>query len=298
MSGNDGTVSWRELLVEAEMRLRAAEDDEPAATDARRIVERASGYTSGELVLEQHQPVTTRQMAFFDTMIGRRLTGEPLQYVLGSWGFRRLDLFLDRRVLIPRPETETVAEHALRQFDQALRAADRRHGVVVDLGTGSGAIALSFAAERPGAQVWATDLAADALDVARANCAALGRLGTRVTMVHGDWFAPLPETLRGTIDVVVSNPPYVAAHESLPPEVANWEPTAALVPGPTGLEAYERILADAGLWLDPGGAVVLEIGASQREAVSSLARAAGFAHVETHRDLSGRDRVVVARTFG
>jgi release factor glutamine methyltransferase len=293
----EGTVSWRQLLIEAEQRLRQAGHDDLSAVEARHIVERASGYSAAELVLSRDQAVTTRQMAFYDALVERRLSGEPLQYVLGSWGFRRLDLFLDRRVLIPRPETETVAEVALREFDRVLRAYERRTGVVVDLGTGSGAIALSFALERVGAQVWATDVSPDALDVARANCAALGRPATRVTMVEGDWFAALPHTLRGTVDVIVSNPPYVAAHEPLPPEVAEWEPTTALVPGPSGLEAYEQILGEAGEWLANGGSVVFEIGSSQREAVRELAHSAGFADVEGHPDLTGRDRVIVARRF-
>src|SRR5688500_3110506 len=124
-------------------------------------------------------------------MAERRLAGEPLQYVLGSWGFRTLDLFVDPRVLIPRPETEAVAGLAI----EALAAIDRP-GLAADLGTGSGAIALAMAAERwPHVQVWATDLSADALAVARANLAALGRRGAVVRLVQGDWFGALPDEL-------------------------------------------------------------------------------------------------------
>jgi release factor glutamine methyltransferase len=234
-------------------------------------------------------------MVAFDRMLERRLTGEPLQYVLGSWSFRHLDLYLDRRVLIPRPETEVVTEHALAEHDRSVASRGERTGVVVDLGTGSGAIALSIAYERNGTEVWATDRSADALAVAQANCAGLGRVARHVTLLTGSWFDPLPAALRGRVDVVVSNPPYVAASEELPPEVRDWEPVDALVPGPRGLEAYEAIAAEAGAWLIEGGALVLEIGATQAAAVSELLERHAFASVAVHRDLAGRDRVVVAR---
>jgi release factor glutamine methyltransferase len=167
--------------------------------------------------------------------------------------------------------------------------------VVVDLGTGSGAIALSVAVERRGTQVWATDVSADALAVAQANCAGLGRVARHVTLMHGNWFDPLPESLRGVVDVIVSNPPYVAADDELPAEVRDWEPVEALVPGPRGLEAYESIVAHAPEWLAVTGALVLEIGAAQRAAVRELVLDSGFASAEVHADLAGRDRVVVAR---
>ncbi len=147
-------------------------------------------------------------MRFVDEMVARRAKGEPLQYVLGRWGFRTLDLMVDRRVLIPRPETEVVAGLAI----DALPTS----GVLVDLGTGSGAIALSAAAERwPDVEVWATDASAEALAVARANLAGLGRRGAVVRLVEGDWFVALPHELRGHVDVLVSNPPYVAATDPL-----------------------------------------------------------------------------------
>jgi release factor glutamine methyltransferase len=209
--------------------------------------------------------------------------------VLGVWSFRTLDLLVDRRVLIPRPETEVVAGRALDELDR------RRGRVVVDLGTGSGAIALSVAAERTGVEVWATDASADALDVARANLAGLGSAGTRVRLVEGDWFAALPEELAGRVDVIVSNPPYVAAGEDLPAEVRDWEPAGALVPGPSGLEALEVLVDGAPRWLAPGGALVVELAPHQAAAVADRARAGGFAAVEIGADLTGRDRFVVAR---
>jgi release factor glutamine methyltransferase len=291
------TVSLRALLAEATERLRPV--SELPEVDARRIVERMSGHDATELRFELDRPVTTREIAFFDRMLARRAAGEPLQYVLGSWGFRHLDLFLDRRVLIPRPETEIVTEIALAE----LRRAAAAHAVVVeegapravDLGTGSGAIALSLAFEHPTVEVWATDASADALDIARANLAGIGRHARRVRLVQGDWFGALDDALAGTFDLVVSNPPYVAADEELPEVVRAWEPATALVPGPTGLEAYEVLVAEGRRWLRPTGVLVLEIGAAQGPALRALGAAHGWAEAEVHPDLTGRDRAVVLR---
>ena len=292
-TGGDGTIAWRVLLAEATERLAKAGVAGDPAHDARRIVEQVTGSFGADVHRELDRPVTVREVARFDAMLARRSAGEPLQYVLGSWSFRTLDLHLDRLVLIPRPETEVVAEHALREVDR-FRAAGAAEVRVVDLGTGSGAIALSVAVERAGVEVWATDVSADAIDVAAANLAGLGRAGRRVNLRAGDWFDALPAELAGTVHVVVSNPPYVAAHEPLPSEVLDWEPAGALVPGPTGLEAYEVIVAGAMGWLAPAGALVLEIGATQGEAVSAMARTAGLVDVAVHPDLVGRDRIVVA----
>jgi release factor glutamine methyltransferase len=155
-------------------------------------------------------------------------------------------------------------------------------------------IALSLAAERPKLAVWGTDVSGAAIDVARANLAGIGRAATRVRLEQGDWFDALPNELAYTIDVVVANPPYVAAHDPLPAEVSEWEPREALVSGPTGLEAIERILAEAPAWLQPAGGVVLEIGETQGEQVLALA-SRHFATAEIRRDLTGRPRVLVAR---
>ena len=289
----EGTISWAALFEEASTRLAAVSAD--PRIDARRIVEQAGGIEPSQFSSVLDDLVTTRQMVAYDRMLERRLTGEPLQYVVGSWSFRRLDLYLDRRVLIPRPETEIVTEHALVEHDRSVQARGSREGVVVDLGTGSGAIALSIAVERRGTQVWATDVSTDALAVAQANCAGLGRVARHVTLVHGSWFDPLPESLRGGIDVIVSNPPYVAADDELPADVREWEPLDALIPGPRGLEAYEAIVGEAHAWLAASGALVLEIGDTQGASVSGLVRDSGFATAEVHKDLTGRDRVVVAR---
>jgi release factor glutamine methyltransferase len=194
-------------------------------------------------------------------------------------------------VLIPRPETEEVVGWALEE----VRRLGRHDLVVADLGTGSGAIALSLARELPGAAVWATDASEDALDVARANVSGLGIwAGPRVRMVSGEWWAALPDDLRGGLDLVVSNPPYVADGEDLPPEVEQWEPRHALRAGADGLDAIRVVVGGAGEWLRPGGLLVVEIAPSQAPAVLDLATAAAAARREVRRDVCGRERALLA----
>lgn len=289
MSG--GPRRWREVRDDAVARLTASGAVADAAQEVRWIAEQASGRTPAEQVAALDEPVTDREAAAVEQMVRRRVAGEPLQYVLGRWAFRTLDLLVDQRVLIPRPETEVVAGLAI----DAL-AALGRPAVAVDLGTGSGAIALSLAAERwPDIEVWATDVSPDALAVARANLAALGRRATAVRLVEGDWFAALPAELRGTVDVVVSNPPYVPDGDDLAEEVAAWEPLGALLGGADGLDDVRRIVAEAPAWLRPGGTLVVEIGDQQGPAVAALAAGAGFRGITIAPDLTGRDRALVAR---
>jgi release factor glutamine methyltransferase len=295
------TIAWRVLLAEAAVRLGRARPGLVAdpAVEARWLVEQATGLDGAELVLGLDEPATRRGVHALDAMVARRLDGEPLQYVVGRWGFRTLDLLVDRRVLIPRPETEVVVEAALAELDRvraALVSGERPRAV--DLGTGSGAIALSLAAERPGTQVWATDASPEALAVAAANLAGLGRAGTAVRLAQGSWFDALPAELRGGLHLVVSNPPYVAEADPLPAEVAEWEPRGALVPGPAGTEALDVLVDQAPGWLAPGGALVVELAPWQAAAVADRARAAGFAQAEVGADLAGRDRFVVARLAG
>jgi release factor glutamine methyltransferase len=238
-------------------------------------------------------------------LLDRRAGGEPLQYVLGRWQFLELDLLVDRRVLVPRPETEVVATTAI---DEAVRLGLRRgrgdpwvsdtEYPVADLGTGSGALALWLARELPDAEVWATDVSADALAVARANLAGIGVVATRVRLAEGSWFAALPADLRGRLRMVVSNPPYLAEHEvaHLPAVVVDWEPRGALVSGPSGLEAIDEIVEHAFDWLHPeGGALVVELAPHQAERAATSARERGFTAVEVVTDLVGRPRVLVAR---
>lgn len=291
----DETVTWSELLTETVERLASA-GIEGAAREARWIVEEASGLEGADWVLGCGDPATQRTVAHLDAMVGRRLAGEPIQYVLGHWAFRDLDLLCDRRTLIPRPETEQVVDTALEELDRVLLARPSGHrAVVVDLGTGTGAIALSIATERHGSDVWAVDASDDALAVARANTGGLGMAGARVRLLAGSWFEPLPEELRHVVDLIVTNPPYIAADEELDPSVAEWEPASALVSGPTGHECYEVILAEASNWLADDGVLVAEIGATQGQAVAELARSAGFPDVEVRRDHADLDRILVAR---
>jgi len=234
-----------------------------------------------------------RGVAHFDSMLERRLAGEPLQYVLGRWSFRTLDLAVDARVLIPRPETEGVAEIALAELRRASDAG--RTPLAADLGTGSGCIGLSLAAEHKTAQVICTDSSRDAIAAARANAAGLGRPAERIEIREGSWFDALPEERKGEFDLIVSNPPYVADGDALPQVVADWEPTSALFAGPTGLEDAKVLIEGALVWLRPGGALVLELGETQLAAASAMAEAAGYVDVSTYRDLAQRDRTLVAR---
>ncbi len=254
-------------------------------------------------------PVDGERWAALTTLADRRLAGEPLQYVLGRWAFRHLELAVDSRALIPRPETEQVVEVALAELRRlggtslAFRP-DRERPVAVDLGTGTGAIALSLAVET-GARVWAVDADPGALALAAANLdrVAAGRpdVPGRVTLCFGDWFAALPAGLRGQVDLVVSNPPYVAEGEwpDLETQVRR-EPRQALVAadgsdGTPGLADVEAVLRGAVAWLGRPGAVVVELAPHQAAVAAALARAVGFTEVRIEPDLAGRDRAVVGR---
>ena len=289
-------VCWRSLFDEARQRLAGTDGVDSPDIDARRIVETAAGAAPAEFEGVLDEPATKRAAAWFYSMLERRGAGEPLQYVVGLWSFRTLDLMVDRRVLIPRPETEVVAGLAA---DEVASRSDAPGGdrevIVADLGTGSGAIALSVAAECPAARVYATDVSADALAVASANLAGLGRAAARVTLHEGDWFEALPGALQGSIDVVVSNPPYIGTGEELPAVVADWEPAVALWSGPTGREAVEQVVAGASEWLRPGGALVMEAASHRAQESATLVSSAGFEDVRVERDLAGLERVVMGR---
>jgi release factor glutamine methyltransferase len=296
-------TTWGSLLDGATAALMPVAGDQ-ASIEARWVVCEASGFDPAELILAADEPAPSRGVQAVDGMVERRLQGEPLQYILGSWEFRGVDLMVDPRVLIPRPETEFVAQIAIDE----LAGAGVRTGkadpwsagiteyAIADLGTGSGALALALVTELPDAAVWATDASEDALAVARANLSSIGFPATRVRVVHGDWFDALPIELRGELRLVVSNPPYVSEAEfaALPIEVSAYEPVRALVSGPTGLECLEVIVNDAPRWLAPGGVLVCEHAPHQADAVRDLARAAGFTRVEVRPDLTGRDRALVA----
>jgi len=276
--------SWRELLAETTAAVGSSQD-------ARRLVEEASGYEGAEVFTHLDERATARSGAYLSTMVRRRIAGEPLQYVLGRWGFRALDLMVDSRVLIPRPETEQVVGWAI----EAARRLDRERLVAADLGTGSGAIALSLAVEL-GAEVWATDVSPDALDVARANLSGIGMwAATRVRIVEGSWWSALPDELRGRLDVVVSNPPYVGEHDPLPPEVRDHEPVLALRAGTDGMDSIAEVVSGAPAWLTPGGVLVVELAPPQASPAVAQARSAGADRVEVRTDALGRERALVAQ---
>lgn len=280
-----------------------------SATEARWVVEHALGPGTNAVVAARGaEPVDAAAAAVVDDIVRRRQAGEPLQYLLGSWAFRRLELAVDPRVLIPRPETEVVTGHAL---DELARAASDvpadRPVVAVDLGTGSGAIALSLAVEGVervtdrGLQVWAVERSPDALAVATANVDSVRRrhpAAAEVTLAAGDWFDALPADLAGTITLVVANPPYVAEAEwpELDVEVRH-EPRQALVSGPTGTEDLDRIVEAAPRWLAPWGVLVVELAPHQAQDVALRALVSGFDGVLIRHDLAGRPRAVVARRW-
>lgn len=278
-------LTWREVWT-------STADVVGERAPARWLCETACGLDGAEFLAALDEVPTERMIAHLDRMVGRFRAGEPLAYVMGRWSFRTVELMVDRRVLIPRPETELVAECAI---DLARRVSPRR---VADLGTGSGAIGLALASELPidGTEVWLTDDSSDALDVARANAAGLGRPAANVRFAMGSWFDALDDSLRNTFHVIVSNPPYIALDD---PEVADdvreWEPGEALFAGADGLDALRTIVDGARQWLAPGGWLVLEIGHRQGDAVGDLAGAAGFVDVAVRNDLAGRPRIVVMR---
>ena len=265
----------REALDSAVIALGAAGVDTPRL-DAEVLLAHALGVDRLELLVDRRATVQGPAVRVFQDAVRRRSVGrEPVAYITGVKGFRHLDLHVDRRVLIPRPETETLVEAAL---------GLPRSARVVDVGTGSGAVALALKDERPDLAVTATDVSEDALAVARANAA---RLGLDVHFLQADLLDGVDE-----LDAVVSNPPYVEDGAELAPEIARHEPAHALYAGLDGLAVVRRLVAQAGE--RKAAFLALEVGAGQALAVEELARAAGFARTERHADLAGIERVVAA----
>jgi release factor glutamine methyltransferase len=270
-------VKVARALATTTERLEAAGCESPRV-DAEILVSHVLGTSRSELALEPKRKLSREEASGLDALVARRETREPLAYVLGEWGFRRLTLTVDRRVLVPRPETEVVVERCLRRLDGI---GEPR---VLDVGTGSGAIALAIADEHPGAQVSAVDASPGALEVAGANVLSTG---LAVDLREWDLFAGLPG---GPWDLVVSNPPYVLPEEldTLQEEVREWEPREALV-GVGATEAVARGSLDV---LHSGGALVLEVADGDAARVASLLDELGYSEVTTTEDLTGRERVV------
>lgn len=279
-------ASVREALDAAVDALAAAGVDEPRL-DAELLLGEAMGCERSALVADGAVEVPAAAGRKFGEMVRRRLRREPVAYILGRKGFRRLELAVDPRVLVPRPETELLVELAL----------ELRPARVLDVGTGSGAIALAVADELPGVEVTATDTSPGALEVARGNADRLG-LSKRVGFLEGT----LPDEGAG-FDLILANLPYVAERDwpSLQPEVTRYEPREALLAGPDGLDAYRVFVPECSGHLhryakQMTGALAVEIGEGQALAVAELMRGAGFGEVETRRDLAGIERVAIGRS--
>jgi release factor glutamine methyltransferase len=259
--------------------------------DARALAEQASGRPRAWLIAHGDEPASPGAADAFRALAARRRGGEPLAYLLGWREFRGHRFAVSPAVLVPRPETEGLVEAALARLRPAGPAGVGPR--VLDLGTGSGAIAVSIVLERPDAAVTATDASADALAIARTNAAALG--APPIDFRHGDWWGALPADAP-LFDLVVSNPPYVAAADPhLLDGSLRHEPSGALVSGPDGLDAIDAIVAGATARLVPGGWLLLEHGRGQGAAVRERLASAGFAEVATLCDLQGLERIGLGR---
>lgn len=289
-------MTLREVVTRVVALLADADRLEPevrqdAAREGRQLVAAVLGLSPGELAQRLVRPpaVTPPQAEAIERALHRRLRGEPLAYAVGSAAFRDLVLQVDQRVLIPRPETEVVVGEALRV------TTSRPGGVAIDIGTGSGAIALSLATEGRFDRVIATDVSADALAVAADNAERLGgRAHAPVEFRLGADLAPVTQE---RARVLVANPPYIAYGEAaaLPPSVRDWEPPLALLAPDDGMARYRAIMAGIRAVLEPGGWLVCEVDARRAGLTADLARDAGMEQVQIVNDLAGRDRVLVAK---
>lgn len=259
---------------------------ESARLNAELLIGHALGLKRMQLYLQFERPLTEAELEKIRPLVKRRGGREPLQYIMGETDFFGLKLKVDRRALIPRPETERLLE----LVTQKLPAAPAS---VLDLGTGSGAIALALAKTWPEATVMAVDKSAEALALAGENAEACGLAG-RVKLICSDWFASVPAG--GRFELIVANPPYLSDEEmaAAAPEVKDFEPRGALSAGPHGAADLERIIKDAKACLAPNGLLACETGITQHASLVALANAQGYARVESLRDLTGRDRYLLA----
>jgi release factor glutamine methyltransferase len=281
-----GAVGTKRALRNAAEKLARAAVPEPTAS-AEVLLSELLGIGRAELTLHD-EPLTSEQAVRYEAWISRRSMREPVQRILGYAYFRDLRLDLNRETLIPRPDTESVVDAALERIDRCGGSCR-----VLDIGTGSGAIAVSIAHERPLCEVYATDTSEAALRTARQNAE---RAGVRISLHLADIASGL-DFLENGLDVLVSNPPYVRSGEipRLAPEVRDWDPHQALDGGPDGLAYYRRIFAEAPSLLSDGADVVLEVGDGQADAVLELGSRAGFVPRGSQTDLAGTPRVVLLR---
>ena len=274
------TVTVARLIEAAAARLRGAGVAKPRR-EANRLWAWQNRIDPGQSYLTRERSPGPAPARAFEAAVDRRVRGKPLAYVLGHVGFRRLEIRCDRRALIPRPESEGLVELAL---------AHRRTGRVLDLGTGTGCLALALADEGAFSRIVGVDCSDPALALARENVAATG---LPVELMRIDLGAALPGE---RFDLLVANPPYVslAEYEMLDPSVRDWEPRVALLAGSDGMEVAKRILHESGPLLDAGGVLVMEVDSTRARAVAALAAAAGWVDVRIGRDLFGRDRYLTA----
>jgi len=259
--------------------------------NAEQLLSHCTGRDRVHLYAYPEKAVSEEEKESFVVAVMRRASREPLQYIVGLKGFRHLDLAVDRRVLIPRPETEMMVGRALELLNDI-----PGHPVVVDIGTGSGCIALSVSRECPAAVVHATDICDLALEVAAANALHLGLDGA-VVLHRGDLTEALPAELKGKCDLILSNPPYVRKNDflGLPPEVREHEPYRSLVAGPLGTEVHLRLMQQAGQWLSPRGWLLMEGGEDQMEVLAGWAGKLRYDAVRVLTDLNGLPRVIEMR---
>lgn len=286
----EDAVTWGEMLADTTEQLGDA-------NEARWLCEHASGLDGEDFRQSQHEYVTTAMAKQLHDMVRRRLAGEPLQYVMKRWAFRHLDVLVDQRVLIPRPETELLVEVGLAIANDRLKQVDRALNIV-DLGTGSGVIGLSMAYELPigRTNVWLTDQSSYALEVARGNLAGVGQKGGGVRLALGSWWNALDASLKGEIDIALCNPPYIAHDDDeVAIDVHKWEPHSALYANENGLADIREVISGATTWLANNGWLALEIGYQQGDVVRELLANAGLIHVDIRRDLAGRDRIALAQ---
>jgi len=271
----------RQLLSNVTLKLSISEIDN-AARDARILVAHALGIPISQLSLNTNENVPEDISASLEKLISRRINREPIAKILGKRQFWGRTFFISEDVLDPRGDTETLINYV----------KDRPVRSVLDLGTGSGVIAISLACEWKEVHVVATDISEAALLVAQKN-ARYFNVQDKIDFLKSDWF----EAIEGKFDLIISNPPYIGLSESseISQEVLNYDPDIALFAGSDGLEAYERIIPQLTKFLNPGARVVLEIGASQSESVKTLMNSSGLYEVNTFKDLAGKDRLVTAK---
>jgi release factor glutamine methyltransferase len=259
---------------------------ESARLNAELLIGHALGLKRMQLYLQFERPLTESELEKIRPLVKRRGIREPLQYIMGETDFYGLKLKVDRRALIPRPETERLVELVVQQLTIPPAA-------ILDLGTGSGAIALALAKTWPESVVSAVDRSEEALTLARENATACG-LETRVKFLRSDWFAGLPAD--ATFQLIIANPPYLSEEETAatPPEVKDFEPRAALSAGPDGAADLKQIIVESRRRLAAGGLLACETGIAQHAGLAALASAQGYPRVESLRDLTGRDRYLLA----